>query len=170
MVKCGIVFEVRSEFLSTIWTSIGCKGLRVWSIRGNRWITTVNVRMRHTWPHLSCNAKAEIEYWVCHNVVFWIHRSLFLRCLICRFEIRWQSVVIQSVLANEVRGDSYKRCLAPPVLWRTTERVSETECEVQPIGMRLFAVLVRTSSDFVPVPRRIPDTCSLTSSAGVTHR
>jgi hypothetical protein len=29
MVKCDVLFEVRVEFLSTIWTSMGAKGLKV---------------------------------------------------------------------------------------------------------------------------------------------
>lgn len=50
-----------------------------------------------------------------------------------------------------------------------TDRVCETECEVQHIGMRLFAFLVGTSSTFGLGLRRIPDTCSLASGIGVIY-
>jgi hypothetical protein len=29
MVKCGVLFEVRTEFLNIIWTILGFKGLRI---------------------------------------------------------------------------------------------------------------------------------------------
>jgi hypothetical protein len=29
MVKCGVLFEVRTEFLNNIWTSFGFKGLNI---------------------------------------------------------------------------------------------------------------------------------------------
>jgi hypothetical protein len=33
MVKCGVLFEVRTEFLNIIYTSFGCKGLMAIKIR-----------------------------------------------------------------------------------------------------------------------------------------
>jgi hypothetical protein len=32
MLKCGVLFEVRTEFLNNIWTSFGVKGLNLNSV------------------------------------------------------------------------------------------------------------------------------------------